>query len=73
MGRKRNPASTELDVDAPEKVADVLRAAAEKYNESESELQASWGDSSAGKVWGAFARILERAADACDKAVDKYV
>lgn len=65
--------SYELDVDVPEKLPEVLRHAAELYYESEAELQASWGDPQAGRVWREFAKILERAADSCDKAIDKFV
>ena len=60
-----------LDVDAPEKVADVLRAAAQKYRESTSELQSAWQDNGI-VIWDRIAKILERAADSCDKAVTKY-
>jgi acyl-CoA reductase-like NAD-dependent aldehyde dehydrogenase len=62
--------STDLDLDAPEKVAGVLRAAAEQYRESASELAVAWQDKNAGKVWARLARILERAADQCDRAQD---
>jgi len=58
----------DLDVDAPEKVPNVLRAAAEQFYEAEGELSAAWGDPQAGKIWTDFARILERAADSMDKA-----
>jgi len=63
----------DLDVDTPEELAPVLRAAADQYNESASELQSAWQDPHAGKVWAKFAVILERAADQAEKAVDKYV
>jgi hypothetical protein len=62
-----------LDLDAPEELAIMLRAAAERYAESRTEWQAAWQDRNAGRVWSEFARILERAAAAADKAVKKYV
>ena len=60
----------DLDVDAPEAVAPVLRRAAQQYAESASELQSAWQDKNAGKAWTRIARILERAADQIDKAQD---
>jgi hypothetical protein len=59
-----------LDVDAPEKVADVLRAAAQRYRESNSELQSAWQDNGI-VVWERLAAILERAAGSCERAVKK--
>ena len=64
---------TDLDVMTPEEVPAVLRATADKYNESASELQATWGYPNAGKVWSAYAVILERAAKSCEAANRKYV
>ncbi len=52
-----------LDVDTPEKVVLVLRAAAQAYRESEIELQEAWQDENAGKEWLQIARILEKAAN----------
>ena len=63
--------NTDLDVDAPEKAPNALRAAADRYYESTGELQSSWGDPQAGKIWTKFARILERAADSVDKEIAK--
>jgi hypothetical protein len=63
----------DLDVDKPEDVAKVLRRAAVKYREATPELQSAWQDPNAGKVWAAFARILDRAAEQCEDAVDKFV
>ena len=72
-GPKRgNGTDLDLDVDAPEKVANVLRRAADKYWESESELQSMWQDPRAGRIWREFAKILERAADQCD-ACRKFI
>lgn len=59
----------DLDVDAPDKVADVLRRAAEMYYESATELEAAWQDKNAGRPWTKIAQILERAAKNIDKVV----
>lgn len=58
----------DLDVDSPEKVAQVLRRAAEEYEQSELELQSAWQDRSI-KVWGKISKILERAATSIEKVV----
>lgn len=57
----------DLDVATPEGVPDVLRKAAWNYREAHNELQAMWQDKHAGKVWEQFARILEKAAEQCEK------
>jgi hypothetical protein len=62
----------DLDVDTPEKVAPLLRAAADAYYQTESELSSAWGDPNAGKIWTKIARILERAAISIDKATRDY-
>lgn len=62
---KRN---LDLDVMAPHQVALTLRRAANIYREGAAELQTYWQDSDAGKCWEDFAGILDRAADACEKA-----
>jgi hypothetical protein len=54
---------TDLDVDAPWRVEDVLREAAQDYYESAGEVSAQWGEDAAGKVWADIADILESAAD----------
>jgi len=59
----------DLDVDAPDQVVPVLRAAAEVYQESSSELQSAWQDKSAGRPWRVIARILEQAADKIESAL----
>lgn len=59
--------SLDLDVDAPDKVAQILRNAAQQYNESASELADAWQDRQAGKVWTQIARELERCATRIDK------
>jgi hypothetical protein len=63
--------SYNLDVAAPEEVPAVLDAVAEHYRESSITLMSDWQDDSAGKVWGDFATILDRAADTCRKAIRK--
>jgi hypothetical protein len=62
-----------LDVDGPEQVADVLERAAGVYRESEGDLSSAWQDPAAGRVWRDIAKILERAASACRKAVDRRI
>jgi hypothetical protein len=59
----------DLDVDSPEKLAGVLRLAAQRFNESAGELESAWQDKNAGKVWERMARILERATDSCERAM----
>jgi hypothetical protein len=60
-----------LDCASPEDVPAALRAAAIKFREATSDLQAAWGDKSAGVIWSRFATILEAAATKCDAAIDK--
>lgn len=62
--------TTDLDVDSPDKVAPILRHLADSYRESASELATAWQDKNAGKVWDRLARILDRAADQAEKALD---
>ena len=52
---------------APEHVEQILRNVADTFNEAATELSAAWQDREAGKCWGDFARILERAAEQCEK------
>ena len=59
----------DLDVDAPEKVADVLRDAAQAYGESASELESAWQDEGAGEPWEKIAKILDDAAAKIDRVV----
>lgn len=61
----------DLDVVTPEEVPAVLEAIASHYRESVSELSSAWQDDNAGKVWGDFATILDRAAESCRKAIVK--
>jgi phage terminase small subunit len=61
----------DLDVATPEQVAEVLRDAASKFHESAVELSAAWQDKTAGAIWRQIAKILEQAADKCDRTVAK--
>ena len=61
------------DPATPEGIPAALRAAAELFAQSREDLAANWQDRNAGRVWGEFARIMERAADACDRAIAKHV
>lgn len=57
--------SLDLDVDSPEEVAIVLRAAADKYYESHNELLSAWQQDYT--PWAKIARLLERCADKIDE------
>lgn len=61
-----------LDVKTPEEVPVILETVAQYYRESQGELESAWQDKSAGKVWGDFARILDRAAESCRKAMSRH-
>jgi hypothetical protein len=58
-----------LDVDAPDKVSTVLRAAACAYYDAHNELLSAWQQSYT--PWASIARILEHAADQIDKKLSK--
>ena len=51
-----------LDVDAPDKVAGVLTAAATAYQASAVELSAAWQDRQIPMIWAAIASELDLAA-----------
>ena len=51
-----------LDVDAPDKVAGVLTAAATAYQASAVELSAAWQDRYIPAIWAAIASELDLAA-----------
>jgi len=61
------PRNLDLDVDAPEKIPNILRTATEVFYDSSSELSSAWQDREAGKIWSRIAKILERAAYSIDK------
>ena len=54
---------TDLDVDAPWRVADVLFEAAADYRESGSEVAAAWGEEAPGAVWDDIADVLDEAGE----------
>jgi len=58
-----------LDVDAPDKVAGVLTAAATAYQESAIELSAAWQESQIPMIWAAIASELDIAAWKIEKIV----
>jgi hypothetical protein len=58
-----------LDVDAPDKVAGVLTAAATAYQVSAVELSAAWQDHQIPKIWTAIASELDLAAWKIEKLV----
>jgi hypothetical protein len=58
-----------LDVDAPDKVAGVLAAAATAYQVSAVELSAAWQDHQIPKIWSAIASELDLAAWKIEKLV----
>jgi hypothetical protein len=55
-------AELNLDVDAPDKVAGVLSAAAGAYQASAVELSAAWQDRQIPMIWAAIAGELDLAA-----------
>ena len=59
--------SLDLNVDAPDEVSAILRAAADSFYESHNELLSAWQQKST--PWASIARILEQAADKIDKIV----
>jgi hypothetical protein len=58
-----------LDVSTPDDVPVILETVANHYRESAAELASAWTDPTAGKIWEDFARILDRAAESCRKAM----
>ena len=63
--------SLDLDVDAPERVANVLRNAAQAYYESHSELSAAWQDRKAGRVWFKLGAEFEKFAERIAAVVER--
>src|ERR1700730_5250271 len=62
-----------LDVDAPDKVAGVLTAAATSYQASAVELSAAWQDRQIPMIWAAIASELDIAAWKIEKLVKQRV
>lgn len=60
---------TDLDVNHPNRVPHVLRAAADAYYASADELSHAWQSPAAGDIWNRLGAILERAADAAEKVL----
>ena len=58
-----------LDVDAPDKVASVLTAAATAYQASAAELCAAWQDRQLPMIWAAIASEIDIAAWKIEKIV----
>jgi hypothetical protein len=59
------------DTAFPDQVPALLQKLATEYRESQANLQDTWQDPNAGKIWGDFAKILERASDQAKEALDK--
>jgi len=59
-----------LDVDTPEKVAPVLRRAAEAFFDAAGELESAWQDPHAGRPWQRIAKILDACAEKIDAALE---
>jgi hypothetical protein len=62
-------AELNLDVDAPDKVAGVLSAAANAYQASAVELTAAWQDQRVPMIWAVIAGELDLAAWKIEKIV----
>lgn len=69
--RRSNPGKLDLDVHAPSMVAPVLRAAADSFYESATELEGAWQSKQAGRPWVIIARKLEACAEQIEKALKK--
>jgi hypothetical protein len=59
----------DIDFDAPDAVAEVLRMTADRYRQAIYECEEN---EATVPVWRRFARILERAARACDRIVKRW-
>ena len=62
-----------LGVDAPDKVAGVLTAAATAYQESAVELSAAWQDRDVPMIWAAIASELDLTAWKIEKLVKQRI
>lgn len=56
-----------LDVDSPDKVANILREAAQSYYDSAGDIEAGWQEKAPARPWLHIAAILEQAADEIDE------
>jgi hypothetical protein len=57
---------------SPEAVPGILQRLATQYRQDQANLQDTWQDPQAGRVWGELAKILERASDQAKVTVDTY-
>jgi hypothetical protein len=64
---------TNLDVDAPDKVAGVLTAAATAYQARAVELSAAWQDRHTPMIWAAIASELDIATWKIEKIVKQHL
>lgn len=64
--------ATDLDVEAPDEVSNVLRAAALAYGESAQELSSTWQDLHNPMIWSKIASVLDSAANEIDKEVKSH-
>ena len=55
------------EASAPDEIGQILRNAAQACHEAANECTTAWQDKYAGRPWAKIARILEQAADKCDK------
>lgn len=62
----------DINVSSPDKLADVLRSAAQAFRESTEDLRSTWQDDQAGRVWAELARVLESAAMRSDLVCEKF-
>ena len=60
-----------LDVDAPERVADVLRAAADMYQQGAEERIAAQPDDRTPVIWAGIAGLLDGTADAIERMIKR--
>lgn len=72
-GALRPASRLDLDVDAPDKVAGVLRAAAEAYSASSTELAAAWQDDRNPMIWASIAGCLDTAAGMVEMRLKRHL
>jgi hypothetical protein len=60
-----------LDVDAPDKVAGVLRTAADAYQQSAEERMQAQPEDRTPVIWAGIAGLLDSAADAIERIVKR--